>query len=536
MDQFDFVVVGAGSAGCVLADRLSEDGRYNVLVLEAGGSDRKFWIKVPIGYGRTFYDPAVNWQYETETDAGLNGRTSYWPRGKVLGGSSSINAMVYVRGLPGDYQDWRDLGNIGWGWDDVLPAFKRSECFIGRDGQRRGTGKLHVTDPYNDMHPLKHFYMRAAQEMSLPICEDMNGEDPEGAGFFQITTQNGFRCSSADAFLRPALKRQNVQLITGATVSRVLFEGKRATGVTYRKNGRLCRVLAQKEVILSGGSINTPKILQLSGIGPGALLQQHGINIVHEKSAVGRNLQDHLGINYYYKSRVPTLNDELYPWWGKLWAGMKYVLLRKGPLSLSVNQGGGFVKTRPDLARANVQLYFNPVTYTTAPAGTRPLMNPDPYSGFIIAHQPCRPTSRGYLEIRSRDPEDAPVIHPNYLSTNEDIENVIEGGHLIRELMNTPSIRDLVTEVIEPDLRKMSDAEIVEDFRQRGGSNFHPVSTCMMGPDEKTAVVDNRLKVYGVEGLRVVDASVFPTVTSGNTNAPSIMVGQRGADFILSDA
>ncbi|RED44272.1 GMC family oxidoreductase [Aestuariispira insulae] len=533
MEEFDFIVIGAGSAGCVLADRLSADGRNKVLVLEAGGSDRKFFIKMPIGYGKLFYDEKVNWKYETEPVDGLAGRTSYWPRGRVIGGSSSINAMCYVRGLPSDFNDWRDMGNPGWGWQDVLPYFKRSETFVDRDGNSHGGGPLYVSDVYRDMHPLKEHYKAAAREMGLPVSDSMI-DDPEGIGFYQINTKNGVRCSAADAFLRPAMKRGNVKLESNAEVTRVLLDGKMATGVEYVQGGVRFKAAARREVIVSGGAINSPKLLQLSGVGPSDLLRKHGIEVVLDQKNVGANLQDHLGISYFYRATVPTLNNQLTPWWGKLLLGMRYVLTRSGPLSLSVNQGGGFVKSDEKQKRPNLQLYFNPISYRTETSGERRLMHPDPYPGFIMSFQPCRPSSRGHLEIRSGNPVDKPAIHPNYLSTNQDIEDVIAGGRLIQRMAGTPTIQKLVKAAEGPDVSTMNDEEIVQDFRERSGSIFHPVSTCMMGPDPQSSVVDSKLRVHGLERLRIVDASVFPTVTSGNTNAPTIMVGQKAAEEILS--
>lgn len=536
-ETFDYIVVGAGSAGCVLADLLTKNGRHRVLLLEAGGSDRRFWIKVPIGYGRTFYDPGVNWRYETEPEAGLGGRRNYWPRGKVVGGSSSINAMCYVRGLPHDFDDWHALGNEGWSWRDVKSFFERSECQVQADGRQVGDGPLFVSDVRRHCHPVNQRFLRAAEELGLPVSEDFNGTQPEGVGNYRLTVRNGVRCSAADAFLRPALRRNNLRLITHAHVTRVVFEDGRASSVEYQRHGGQHTACARREIVLSSGAINTPQLLQLSGVGPAALLRKLGIEVVNDRSAVGRNLQDHLSIDYFYRSRVPTLNDELHPWWGKLWAGLKYIALRGGPLSLSVNQFGGFVRSHADAERPDLQLYLNPVTYsTTYTKDKRPLLNPDGFSGFITSFQPCRPSSRGHIEIADRDPLRKPLIYPNYLSTNRDIEDVIAGGRLLRALARTPALHSIIAAPLGADLETMDDDQIVEDFRQRASTVFHPVGTCAMGPDPRTAVVDSELRVHGVRGLRVIDASVFPTVTSGNTNAPTIMVAQKGASFILQNA
>ncbi|MFT4825370.1 MAG: choline dehydrogenase [Halioglobus sp.] len=537
MPDFDYIIVGAGSAGCVLADKLSASGRFKVLLLEAGGSDRKFWIKLPIGYGRTFYDDKINWMYETQPSPGLNNQTSYWPRGKVLGGSSSINAMCYARGLPSDFDEWSALGNKGWDWNSVLSYYNQFERFIGDGESDRNDGTLSINNVYPQMHALKEYFKDAAADMEIPYHLNLNGDGAEGFGPYQINTHNGMRCSSADAFLRPALKRKNLTLECNALTTRIVFDGKTAIGIEYEKKGKTHRVFASRETVLAAGAVNSPTLLQHSGVGPVELLKRHGVDVVHDSPAVGRNLQDHLGINYNYIAKVPTLNNELHSWAGKIWAGIKYVLLRKGPLALSVNQNGGFVRSSPELDRPDLQLYFNPVSYSTTQMGNkRPLMNPDPYSGFILSFQPCRPSSRGYLEISSANPADKPNIFPNYLSTDEDVRDVIAGGRFIRRLADTPSMKRLIKETLEPNLETMSDDEIVDDFRARAGTVFHPVSTCRMGIDPTMHVVDPTLKVYGVENLRVIDASVFPTLTSGNTNAPTMMLAHKGADLILSDS
>jgi choline dehydrogenase len=534
--SYDFIIIGAGSAGCVLADRLSENGKYKTLLLEAGGTDRTFFIQMPIGYGKSYYNKAVNWMYETEVDPGMKGRKHYWPRGKVLGGSSAINAMVYIRGLQGDFEDWKNMGNPGWGWDDVFPSFKKIEAHPwGASSHHGASGRMRISVVEDQVHPLCQTYLKSCEEAGFGTTDDFNGPNPEGGGIFHITTHKGIRESTASAFLRPALKRSNLELMTKAHVTRILFEGKRAVGVEYQRQGKTHKAMASREVILSGGSINSPQLLQLSGVGPTELLNKHNINVIADMPGVGRNLQDHLGVNFCYQSTQPTLNEQLYPWWGKLYFGIKYILTRRGPLSLSINQGGGFVRVNPKRPQPNIQLYFQPVSYTKAPEGKRQMMGPDPYPAIMLGHQPCRPTSRGYLEIKSADPFEHPSIHPAYLTTEDDKEGAIEGAHAIRKLAATPAMKILINGEIGHNLSTMSDEDIIEDFRARAGSNFHPVSTCRMGPDPLVDVVDNRLKVHGLEGLRVIDASIFPTVTSGNTNAPAIMVGERGASFILED-
>jgi len=537
MTEYDYVIVGAGSAGCTLASRLTESGAHKVLLLEAGGSDRRLWIQMPIGYGMCFYNPRVNWMYQTEPEAALDGRQGYWPRGKVLGGSSSINAMVHIRGHAADFDDWRALGNPGWGWQNVLPYFKKSEDFAGGPDAWRGTGgPLHVSDVSRDCHPLCQAYLRACEELGLPRSSDFNGAQQEGVGLYQITMRGGFRMSAARAYLRPSMKRANLRVETGVRATRILFEAKRAIGIEYSRGGARRTARAGREVILSAGSINSPQLLQLSGIGPAALLRALGIEVVHESPAVGRNLQDHLCIDHLYRSRLPTLNQELGSWWGRLRVGFQYVAFRRGPLSLSVNQGGGFVRTRPDLQRPNIQLYFSPLSYARALPGKRALMRPDRFPGFLLSAQPCRPTSRGYLQIRSTDPFAAPKILPNSLSTENDLREMLDGTKFLRRLASAPSLAAIIAEEMQPGSDAQSDEELERDIRRRGSTVFHPVSTCRMGPDAHENVVNHELKVHGIHGLRVIDASVFPAVTSGNTNAPTIMVAEKGADLVLRDA
>lgn len=535
MAEFDFIVVGAGSAGCVLANRLSENGKYTVLLLEAGGSDRKFWIQIPIGYGKVYYDKDVNWKYQTEPDKALGGNRSYWPRGKVLGGSSSINAMVYVRGHPGDYDDWSKHAP-GWDWKSVELIFRRMEDWQGADDGIRGSGgPVPVTGIDRDAHPLCQNFLKAVEQAGFAINPDYNGASMDGGALYQITTRDGTRASAARAYLWPARKRRNLKIETGAHVTRVIFDGRRAVGVEYRSGGRMVRVTARRDVVLSGGAINSPQLLQLSGVGPGSLLREHSIDVVHDNAHVGQNLQDHLGLDNLYRSRVPTLNDELRPVLGKLRAGLKYLLTRRGPLSLSLNQGGGFVRSRPDAERPDLQLYFSPVSYTRAPPGTRPLMSPDPFPGFLLGFNPCKPTSMGHLQIRSADPFEAPEMHPNYLATEHDCQLMIAGERLMRKLAATPALSAVIDGAIRPGDDVVTDEQIMDYTASNAWTVFHQCGTCRMGADAITSVVDARLKVHGVDGLRVADASVFPTITTGNTNAPSMMVGEMASDMILAD-
>lgn len=536
MSEFDFIIVGAGSAGCVLANRLTENGKYSVLLLEAGGSDLNFWIWMPIGYGKTFYRKSVNWMYHTEPNPGLENRTSYWPRGKVMGGSSSINAMVYVRGQPEDFEDWKAMGNPGWGWQDVLPWFRKLETNdMGGDAHRGDSGPLHVASITRDMHPLCGDFLRAAQEMQIPHNPDFNGAQQEGVGAYQITAKGGMRMSTARAYIRPARRRKNLHIVQHALATCITFEGKRATGVRYRHHGQEVEARARREVILSAGAINTPQLLQLSGIGPAALLHDKGIPLRHAAEGVGRNLQDHLCIDHLFHARVLSLNDQLRPWHGKLWQGLRYVMARRGPLALGVNQAGGFVATASSQGRPNIQLFFSPLSYTKAPPGRRPLMNPDPFPGFLLSAQPMRPTSRGHLAIRSADPAEPPEIHPNYLATDFDLQEMLEATQLLRRFSATPAMARIIKTELRPGLQVQSDSDMIADCRARATTVYHPVSTCRMGPDPAVDVVDHRLRVHGMAALRIVDASIFPTLTSGNTNAPVIMVAEKAADMILSD-
>ena len=445
--------------------------------------------------------------------------------------------MVFVRGQPADFDDWQALGNPGWGWADVLPYFRKMEdSNRAPDAWRARGGPLAVTDVRRDLHPLCATFVRAGQEIGVPRNDDFNGAQQEGVGVYEITTRDGRRASAARAYLHPAMRRPNLRVETRAHATRLQLAGARATGVTYVCGGATTSASAAREVILCAGAIGSPQLLLLSGIGPPAHLRALGVDIVHEQPAVGRHLQDHLCIDYLYRARVPTLNDELRPWWGKMRAALRYALTRRGPLALSVNQGGGFVRGRPGLARPNLQLYFSPLSYTRAPAGRRPLMRPDPFPGFLLSAQPCRPTSRGFLELRATDPFAPPRIVPNSLATEHDVEEMLEGARFLRSLAAAPALRDVIDAELQPGAAVESRDALLADIRARCSTVFHPVSTCRMGPDPREAVVDARLRVHGIAGLRIVDASVFPTLTSGNTNAPTIMVAEKGADLILADA
>jgi choline dehydrogenase len=533
MESFDYVVVGAGTAGCVVASRLAEDSSVSVLLLEAGGSDRTLWIQLPIGYGRTFFDPKINWMYDTDPEAALNGRTSYWPRGRVIGGSGSINAMVHVRGQKADFDDWRDMGNPGWGFADTLPYFRKSEDHDGGETPFHGAGgPMHVSDISDSTHPICALFLQTAVELGFRTTHDFNGPEGEGVGFYQINTHRGRRASTANAFLRPALRRHNIKLRTNALATRIQFDGNRATGVIYERDGRVCAGAARREVILCGGAINSPQLLQLSGIGDPADLATAGIPVRHALTGVGKNLQDHLAVSYFYRCNRPTLNDELRPLSGKILAGLRYLIDRGGPLSMSVNQAGGFVRSSVSLARPDLQLYFSPVSYTQTPLSERRLLNPDPFSAFLLSVNACRPTSRGTIRIICDDPRRAPSIKPHYLSTDQDLADALAGAKLLRRFAATRPLADIITGEIKPGPEVRTDDDLLADFRARGDTVYHPVGTCAMGPDPRNAVVDAELRVHGLAGLRVIDASIFPAITSGNTNAPTVMVAEKGADLV----
>jgi choline dehydrogenase len=531
--QYDYIIVGAGSAGCVLAERLSANGRHNVLLLEAGGSDRRFYVQMPLGYGKTFYDPAINWMYRTEPDPGLNGQADYWPRGKILGGSSSINAMVYIRGHAEDYEEWKQAGNPGWGWDEVLAAYRALEDNEEGGNSFRGKGgPLFIRKATLDHHPMVGPFIAAAERTGLGYNPDFNGAEQEGVGTYQLTIRDGLRNSAARAFLHPAMKRQNLRVETGALVTRVLFEGLKATGVEYRQNGATHRALAGREVILSGGAVNSPQLLQLSGIGPGNVLKEAGVEVRLANENVGAHLSDHQGINYTWHMKVPTMNEVLRPWWGKLRVGLQYLLTRDGPLAISINHGGGFFRTDESRRRPNMQLYMQAFSTLIPKEGERPLLTPDPFPGLSLGLSNCRPTSVGAITIRSSDPAGRPKIVANAFSTEHDVAEMLLAVKYLRTLAAQEPFASLAAEELRPGPQIQSDAELIDDFRQRSGTVYHPCCTCRMGPDPRTSVVDAKLRVHGVQGLRVCDAAAFPNIIAGNLNAPAMMIGWKGAEII----
>ncbi|WP_126977320.1 GMC family oxidoreductase [Frigidibacter oleivorans] len=536
-EDFDYIIVGAGSAGCVLAERLTASGRYRVLLLEAGGSDLRLFVQMPLGYGKLFYDTGVNWAYRAEPDPGLAGQADYWPRGKVLGGSSSINAMVWIRGHRSDYDDWRDAGNPGWGWDAVLPAFRAIEDWEGGADDWRGQGgPLHISANRAGLHPLTHAYVAACAAAGLPETPDFNGAQQEGAGIYQLTVKGGRRMSAARAFLRPALRRRNLVLRTRAQATGLIWEGNRVTGVTYRHRGGERRARAGREVILAAGAVNTPQLLLLSGIGPGAELRAMGLDVRHDNPNVGQHLMDHQGLNYTWRMTVPTLNQQLRPWWGKALAGARWLLTGAGPLSMSINQGGGFFRTDPALDRPNMQLYMQAFSTIIPRVGERPVLTPDPFPGLSLGLSNCRPSSRGWIRLASADPFAAPRIQPNAFSTEGDVAEMLAAVKFLRRIAAAPPLAGLIAEELRPGPATATDEELIADFRLRSGTVYHASGTARMGPDPAGAVVDARLRVHGVPGLRVADASIFPTIPGGNTNAPAILVGWKAAEMVLEDA
>ena len=527
--EFDYIVVGAGSAGCVLANRLTESGKHRVLLLEAGPPDRNIWIHVPLGYGKLFTDARFNWLYQTEPEPELKNRNVIQPRGKVLGGSSSINGLLYIRGQREDFDHWRQLGNSGWSFDDVLPYFRKSE------DQQRGGNELHgaggplgVADVAP--HPLCEAFIEAAGQAGFPRNDDFNGPEQEGAGYFQLTARDGRRCSTARAFLKPARKRGNLAVVSRALASRILFEGAKAVGVEYSQDGRLRTARARGEVILSSGAFNSPQLMQLSGVGPADLLKSFGIPVVRDMPGVGADLQDHLQARFNYKCSQPvTVNDAMASLTGRIGMALQYAFNRTGHLSIGAGYAGGFFKTDPSLASPDVQIHF--ILFSAESVG----QSLHTFPGFIASVCQLRPQSRGHVRIKSVDPAAAPAIQPNYLSAPADRDVMVAGMKLTRRIMSQPAILPYIVEELGPGPQVTRDEDLLDFVRAKGATVFHPTSTCRMGPDEK-AVVDERLRVRGIEGLRVIDASIMPTVVSGNTNAAVIMIAEKGAAMILQDA
>ena len=529
-NEFDYIVVGAGSAGCVLAARLSEDPSVRVLLLEAGPRDTSVWIHLPIGYGKTMWSDRVNWRFQTDPEPNMNGRRLYWPRGKTLGGSSSINGLIYIRGQREDYDHWAALGNKGWGFDDVLPYFIKSE------GNQRGASRYHGGDgplKVSDIgarNPLIDAFIAGAKQIGVPSTDDFNGATQEGAGYFQLTTDKGWRVSTAKAYLDPARARSNLRIETEAFVAAIEIQGKRAIGVRWRQGGTMHSARARAEVLLSAGAIQSPQLLQLSGIGPAELLAGRGVAVVHELPGVGDNLQDHLQIRVIGESTEPTTNDDLNSWLGQVKLGWQWLAHRAGPLAVGINQGGCFMRALPDEAKTP-DIQFHVATLSADMAGGKV----HPFSGFTMSTCQLRPESRGHVRIRSTDPFEPPEMQPNYLATDLDRRTTVAGLKAARSIAATPAMSRLVRREVKPGPETASDEQILDFCRDNGATIFHPSGTCKMGNDAM-AVVDDRLRVRGIEGLRVVDGSVMPTLVSGNTNAPVVMMAEKAADMIRQDA
>lgn len=531
-DLADYIIIGAGSSGCVIANRLSADPKNRVILLEAGGRDWNPWIHVPVGYFKTMHNPSVDWCYRTEPDLGLNGRQLDWPRGKVLGGSSSLNGLLYVRGQAADYDRWRQMGNAGWGWEDVLPLFKRSENNErAADEFHSQEGELSVSD-MRIKRPICDAWVEAAQAAGYPFNPDYNGETQEGVGYFQLTTRNGRRCSSAVAFLNPAKSRENLQIITQAHTQRILIEEGRAVGVVYKDaQGRERIVRAAREVILSAGAIGSPQILMLSGIGPAAQLQEHGIAVHHDAPEVGRNMQDHLQARLVFKCHEPTLNDEVRSLWNQAKIALRYAMFRTGPMTMAASLATGFLRTGDHVETPDIQFHVQPWSADSPGEGVHP------FSAFTMSVCQLRPESRGVIELRSGNVADKPRIYTNYLSTATDCQTIVAGVNIARTIARQSPLNQMISEEFRPDQSlDMDDFDGTLDWaRNHSTTIYHPTGTCRMGPEARD-VVDHRLRVRGVAGLRVADCSIMPEIVSGNTNAPAIMIGEKLSDMVLEDA
>jgi choline dehydrogenase-like flavoprotein len=529
--EFDFVVVGAGSAGCVLANRLSADARTRVALVEAGPPDRSLWIKLPIGYGRTMWDPVVNWKFYTEPEPNMDGRRIYWPRGRVLGGSSAINGLIVIRGQADDYDHWARLGSTGWSWNEVLPYFIKAETNPDpAESQLHGRHGPVPVASIRTKHELIEAFIASAQAHGLPRTDDFNGAAQEGAGYYQLTTRNGWRVSAADAYLRPARSRRNLRVITDALVKRVLFQEGRAAGIVCRVGAEDVGIQARRGVIVCAGAVQSPQLLMLSGIGPAAVLRRNGIAVVVDRASVGENLQDHLQFRLIYRCSKPiTTNDQLRSLLGRIRIGLEWLLYRGGPIAVGINQGGLFARVLPGANRPDIQ--FHVATLSADMAGGKV----HDFSGFTLSVCQLRPESRGRIELASANPFEPPRIFANYLATETDRACAVRGISFGRELAQTKPLSDYIVAEVMPGPQVKSEADLLAFARQSGATIFHPAGTCRMGADEG-AVVDPQLRVRGVDGLWVADCSIMPTLVSGNTNLPAIMIGEKASDLILQDA
>ena len=530
-EQYDYVVAGAGSAGCVLANRLSADPAKRVLLLEAGGRDWYPWIHIPVGYFKTLHNPITDWNFKTEPDPGLNGRVIDWPRGKTLGGSSSINGLLYIRGQREDYDHWRQLGNTGWAFDDLLPYFIRSEDFQNGIDKFHGCGGGLSVENMRAKRDISEALIAAAEEIGVPRNDDFNGAKQEGVGYFQQTARNGRRCSTAVGFLNPVKNRPNLDIITHALVEKILVKDDRSTGIgiSVKGSSHTFGLNSGGEVILSAGAIGSPQILQLSGIGPGDLLQGLGIPIIKDLAGVGENLQDHLQIRSVYEVNVPTFNEEINSLVGRMKIGLQYVFSRSGPMSMGASQVGIFARSRPGLDTPDIQFHFQPLS------AEKPGIEMHSFPGITLSVCQLRPESKGRVQIISPDPKTYPAIHPNYLATPSDQQTVVDSLKFTRRLAKTEALRSYIIREHLPGSNIKTDEDLLDSARNIAQTIYHPTSTCKMGSDV-TSVVDERLRVHGIAGLRVVDASIMPTIVSGNTNAPTIMIAEKASDMIIEDA
>lgn len=520
---FDYIVVGAGSAGCAVASRLSEDASKSVLLIEAGGKDTYPWIHVPVGYFKTMGNPKTDWCFATQPDPGINGRSIPWPRGKVLGGCSSINGLLYVRGQPEDYDYWQELGNEGWGWDDIEPIFKRMEDWQGDINADRGVGGPLTVSPTRVSRPVVDAWVQAAQNSGYPRNHDYNGASQEGVGLFQLTLRNGRRCSSAVAYLNPAKKRPNMTVMTNVQVKRILFDGDRAVGLETAKGV----IRAKQEIVLSAGALASPQLLMVSGIGNGEELSQHGIDVVKDLPGVGKNLQDHLQARPIFKCRSSTINTEINSWFKQGMIGLEYAFKRTGPMTMAASLGTGFLSTSLSPGRPDIQFHIQPFS------ADNPADGPHKFDAFTASVLQLRPESAGHIELASSNMADAPLIHPNYLATETDQKTLVEGIKIARKITQAEPLKSMIVEEFRPgpSIAEDDDAAILDWARQASATIYHPTGTCKMGNDDM-AVVDNQLRVHGIKGLRVADASIMPQIVSGNTNAPAIMIGEKAANLM----